>query len=183
MMNFKNNRLLLTTLLGITLLGGSTGCFKPQGPHIMEFDIARDGKEIMAIFDREWNWLLPGDRTTYAPEVMLAYRAPHADPLYAGRMQIKVLREADTFIGFIAWYLKSPTVGFLNFVVVNPEFRGKRYAEKLVRHALNAMKQQGVQKVTMVTRPWNERARAVYDRIGFTTTGLDDDFVYYEYRF
>lgn len=158
-----------------------TACWPETGPQFSTFDMNRDSKQIIALFEKEWDWLIPGDRTTYSPEIMLAYRAPHGDPMYAGRMNISVLRERDQLIGFVAWYLKSPTLAFLNFVVVDPAFRGKRYAEKLVRHAMEAMVQKGVQKVTLVTRPWNERARAVYDRMGYTQTGLDDEFVYFEY--
>ena len=184
-MNMRKNRLLF--LLSALALAGGITWFSlhqtAQGPQIIEFDISRDGNEIIAIFDREWYWLLPGDRDSYSPETMLAYRAPHGDPLYAGRMKIKVLREKDQFIGFIAWYLKKPMEGFLNFVVVNPEFRGKRYAEKLVQYALDEMKKEGVQKISLVTRPSNQRARAVYNRMGFAQTGIDNDFVYFAYSF
>ncbi len=181
--NAKKNRLFSTFFLVFFASISLTSCWHKTntGPQIMAFDIDRDGKQILALFEKEWDWLIPGDRSTYSPEVMLAYRAPHGDPTYAGRMNLSVLREGDQLVGFVAWYLKNSTLAFLNFVLVDPAFRGKRYAEKLVRHAMAAMTQKGVQKVTLVTRPWNKRARAVYDRMGYTQSGLDDDFVYFEY--
>lgn len=149
-----------------------------QGP-IYEFDAQRDTKPILDIFERDWYWLVAGD--DYSPEFMLQYRAPKQDPVFAGRMHIKVLREQDTFIGFVAYYMKNAQVGFLNFVDINPDFRGKRYAQQLVRYAINAMKDLGASRIDLVTRPSNVSARALYKRLGFVLTGQDPEFVFYTY--
>ena len=147
---------------------------------IIAFDLKRDGKDIMAIFDRDWDWLIPGDRDSFSPELMLAYQAPMQNPMYAGRLKIKVIRDGDNLVGFVAWYMKDPEKGFLNFVVVNPEYRGKGYADKLVRHAMDQMIKEGAKKLTMVTWPYNVRARKVYDRLGWKVV-KEEYQVHYEY--
>jgi hypothetical protein len=45
-----------------------------------------------------------------------------------------------------AIYMKNPTLGFLNFVVVDLAFRGKRYAEKMVQYAVDDMIKRGTKK-------------------------------------
>lgn len=146
---------------------------------IQEFDPTRDTKPILAIFERDWYWLVAGD--DYSPEFMLAHRAPKQDPLYAGRMRIKVIRDDGTLIGFVAYYMKNDKLGYLNFVDINPEYRGKRYAEKLVRYAMDDMKTMGAKKIDLVTRPSNANAQALYRRLGFVLTQQDPEFVFYSY--
>lgn len=147
---------------------------------IYEFDSTRDKKSIMQMFDRDWYWLIPGDRSTFSPEFMLAYRAPQQNPLYAGRLTIKVMKAGEKFIGFVAYYMKTPEVGFLNFVGVNPEFRGKGYAAQMVQHAIDDMARRGAHKITLVTRPSNITARSVYKKLGFREVREDGTFVYLE---
>ena len=179
-MNIK--RILLVSLFFIAI-GGTATWFvlhKTSGPRIVEFDMKRDGKAIMAIFDRDWDWLIPGDRNSFSPEFMMTYRAPQQNPLYAGRLKIKVMRDGDKLIGFVAWYMKDALNGFLNFVDINPEYRGKGYAAQLVQYAMDAMIKYGADKLTMVTWPHNTRARAVYERLGWQLVGSDSQ-VHYEY--
>ncbi len=175
-------RILLISLLSFAIASGATWLFlqKESGPQIVEFDIKRDGKAIMAIFDRDWDWLIPGDRESFSPELMMVYRAPQQNPLYAGRLKIKVMRDGDKLIGFVSWYMKDAHNGFLNFVDVNPEYRSKGYAAKLVQYAMDAMIKNGAKKLTMVTWPHNTRARSIYERLGWQLVGSDSQ-VHYEY--
>ncbi|HLE76268.1 MAG TPA: GNAT family N-acetyltransferase [Candidatus Babeliales bacterium] len=179
----QRNKRILFALLATIAIAGAAGWFffvRQAGPQILEFDIARDGKGIMAIFDRDWDWLIPGSRDTFSPELMMAYRAPQQNPLYAGRLKIKVMRDGDALIGFVAWYMKSPEVGFLNFLDINPEYRGKGYAEKLLRYGMDQMFKAGAKKLEMVTWPHNVRSRALYDRVGWKVKRIDGQ-VHYEY--
>ena len=173
------------SFLVVLALAGAGGWFfflRQTSPQILEFDIDRDGKDILAIFDRDWDWLIPGGRETFSPELMMAYRAPQQSPLYSGRLKIKVMRDDDgCMIGFVAWYMKNADVGFLNFLDVNPEYRGKGYAEKLLRYGMDQMIQSGAKKLEMVTWPHNARARALYDRVGWRAKGIEGRQIHYEY--
>ncbi len=177
-------RIILISLITAVIVA-TAGWFlfvRQTGPQIIEFDINRDGKDIMAIYERDWDWLIPGDRNSFSPELMMAYRAPQQNPMYAGRLKIKVMRdENDKLIGFVAWFMKNADVGFLNFLDVNPEYRGKGYAEKLVRYAMDQMIKGGAKKLTMVTYTHNARARKFYNRIGWRETGIEGKQVHLVY--
>ena len=172
-------------LVACFLLGGigSTAWYflSPSSGPIYTFDYDRDAQEILQRFDADWYWLVAQSRDEYSPEYMLKYKAPHQNPLYAGRMKIYVARQEDQFVGFITYYMKNKEDGFLNFVDVKPEFRGKGYAQQLVQFALKDFKKMGAKRVSLITRPSNENARKLYTRLGFQETFNDGQFVGYVY--
>lgn len=174
----------LSIAIGILITGAiavvSLWWYISSGVRVLDFNLTRDQKQIVQMFDKYWYWLIPGDRSTFSPELMLTYQAPHQNPMYAGRMAIKVMRDGDALIGFVGYYMKSPQEGFLNFVAVNEEYRGKGYAQKMAQVAVDDMIKRGAKKIKLVTRPSNLAARAVYKRLGFRETGMDDTFVYIE---
>lgn len=150
--------------------------YKPQ-EQILNFNELRDTKDILTIFKRDWYWLVASEN--YSPEFMLKYRAPTQDFRYRGQLNIKVLRNQDGLIGFVAYYLKTPTEGFLLFLDVNPSFRGKGYSEQLLHYALNDLKKLGANTVRLVTRTNNIHAINLYQRTNFTETSRNDGFVYF----
>ena len=114
---------------------------------------------------------------------MLKNRAPNMrDSRYFGKLNIKVLRENDQFIGFVAYYMKNFFIGQLLFLAVKPEFRGKGYAQKLMQYAIEDLKKQGATMITLVTRTSNVAAQAVYKKAGFHVSHEEDGYVYFELR-
>jgi ribosomal-protein-alanine N-acetyltransferase len=91
-----------------------------------------------------------------------------------------VLRENNVFIGFIAYYMKKPQEGFVLFVSVKEEFRGKRYAEQLMKYAFCDLRRQGARSVWLITRLSNLRAQALYRRLGFYELQHDEEFIYFQ---
>jgi len=148
-----------------------------SGP-ISAFDDARDTQDILNLFETNWHWLVAS--SDYSPAYMLKHRAPNENPLYHGKLSIKVLREKNAFVGFIAYYKKKPTEGFILFVAVKEEFRGKRYAEQLMKCAMDDLKSQGARSVWLITRLSNLRAQALYKRLGFYELQHDDEFIYFQ---
>jgi ribosomal protein S18 acetylase RimI-like enzyme len=57
--------------------------------------------------------------------------------------------------------------GWINSLAVLPEFRGRGYGEKLVRHALDVLHKLGAPKVNLLIRPTNSKVRAFYEKLGF----------------
>jgi ribosomal protein S18 acetylase RimI-like enzyme len=179
-------KLLLILILSCAAIGGVVyyyhahpTVFWAQGP-ISEYDAARDKQEILQLFKSDIYWLSADP--DYNAEYMLDNRAPggRGGP-YFGQMQLKVLREDNAFVGFVAYYKKTADEGFLNFVCVKPEMRGKHYAEKLMKYAEDDFRAQGVHRIKLLTRTVNHRARALYTRMGYTVTSIDEvgGFVYY----
>jgi ribosomal protein S18 acetylase RimI-like enzyme len=152
---------------------------KPQGP-ICEYQESRDKAEILALFNSDWYWLTASE--DYDPVFMLDRHAPNKrDERYYGALKIKVLREQDQFIGFIAYYRKTFSEGFILFVTIKPELRGKHYAEKLMHYAEKDLKSMGVSMIRLVTRTTNHRAQKLYDRLGYGVIERDEvgGFVYF----
>lgn len=181
----STTKLLLIFALSCVAVGGAyyyhthRTVFFMQGP-ISEYDATRDKQEILQLFKSDIYWL--SANPDYNAEYMLDNRAPGGESgRYSGQMQIKVLRDNDAFVGFVAYYKKSADEGFLNFVCVKPEMRGKHYAEKLMKYAEDDFRAQGVHRIKLLTRTINHRARALYTRMGYTVTSIDEigGFVYY----
>ena len=148
---------------------------------IQDFNESRDTQDILDIFKQDKYWLLSSP--DYSPEHMLSTKSPNKeDARYFGKLTIKVLRENDTFIGFVAYYMKNFFIGTVLFLDVKPEFRGKGYAQKLMRYAIDDLKKQGASIITLVTRTENHAAQAVYKKMGFTKTHEDDGYVYFDLR-
>jgi ribosomal protein S18 acetylase RimI-like enzyme len=178
---FKISALLCT--LGLVLAGLWYWSHR-EGP-IYDFDYKRDAQEILKIFERDRYWLLMSE--DFSPEFMLKYRAPNPYEIqYLGRLHIKVLREKDQFAGFAAYYMKEAGLGWLLFLDVNPDFRGKnkRCAEKLLKYALEDMKKMGAASVKLFTRTDNLRAQGLYRRVGFHEISRDNaGGMYFQYDF
>lgn len=151
-----------------------------QEEPISEYQEARDKAEILALFKSDWHWLTASD--DYDPVFMLDNHAPNKrDARFYGKLQIKILREQNQFLGFVAYYQKTLAEGQILFVDIKPEFRGKRYAEKLMRYAENELRKMGVSMINLVTRTTNHRAQALYNRLGYIVIERDDvgGFVYF----
>lgn len=134
---------------------------------IQDFNEERDTADILKIFDENWYWLVEGN--DYDPVAMLKTKTPSTrEPRYKGQLHIKVLRKDDQFIGFTTYYLRAPGQGQVQFLAVNPEFRGKGYGEQLMNYALQGLKKLGAQTISLVTRTINYPAQKVYKKTGFT---------------
>ena len=166
----------LSLMTGATILFGAWWYFN-QSP-IQEFNYDRDAAEIKKIFERDLYWLTTSP--DYSPEFMLKTKSPSQyDIRYFGQLQIRVLREKGSLVGFTAYYMKTATLGFILFMDVNPEFRGKRYGEILIRYDFEDLKRRGATRVELFTRINNERALKLYKRVGMVETSYVEDWGVY----
>ena len=152
-----------------------------SGPVILDYDEARDTAEILDIFKKDWYWLISSE--DYSPEFMLKNRAPKMhDPRYYGKLIIKVMYDNNQFVGFTTYYMKNFFIGQILFVAVKQELRGKGYAQKLTKYAIEDLKKHGATMITLLTRSANTAAQAVYKKLGFNVTFEEDGFVYFDMR-
>ena len=151
-------------------------CPAKQGP-IVDFNYARDAQTIKNFFDQDMYWLV-ADPENYSVDFMLKYRSYSQDYLTAGKLQIKVIRDDNATVGFVAYYKKSVLKGFILFLDVDDAYRAKGYGQMLAQHAIDDLFAQGVTSIDIVTRPSNLRALRLYNRLGFVETARDKDFVY-----
>lgn len=180
-MNIKKWAIGIGSILVLIVLGFGIYMYRSQQGPIYDFDDARDTQDILKIFDRDRYWLLSSE--DYSPEFMLKKRSPSQEMQYMGRLKIKVYREQNQLVGFTAYYMKTPELGCLLFLAINPEFRGKEkgYGEKLMRYALDQMKKMGATHVQLYVRIDNERAQKLYKRIGYYETSRTAAGLYLQY--
>jgi GNAT superfamily N-acetyltransferase len=98
-------------------------------------------------------------------------RALVADPEREG-VQL-IARDGDRAVGFATIYWSWATtsaerIGVMNDLYVAPEARGTGTAEALIEACRAECENRGASKLTWQTALDNERAKAVYDRIGAT---------------
>lgn len=151
--------------------------YTPQGP-IYDFEYQRDAHDIITNFNEDIHWLT--ESKVYTPEYMIKYKSPTFNPMDVGKLTIKLLRLDDNYIGFTAYYMKTPTIGHILFLHVNKDYRGKRYAQQLLEYGIQQLKKQGAVKVILDTRVNNYPGQKLYVRTGFKEIGRDDTFINYE---
>jgi len=151
---------------------------------ILEFEDKRDTDDILDMLQRDWYWLIAG--ADYSPQLlpkyraMFKYRTPNHDLNKIGQLKIKVIRKDGNLVGFIAYHMKTSTNGFLLFLDINPSYRGKGYAEKLIQYALDDFKRLGAIYVRIFTRTTNIHAQNLYKRMGFQETSRDDGYMWFQ---
>ena len=83
--------------------------------------------------------------------------------------------EADSRIVGVIMSGHDGRRGFINHTAVAPDFRKHGIASILVNHAVNALKNCGINKVALVVFEHNEAGNAFWVRMGFTAR---EDLVY-----
>lgn len=147
--------------------------YKEKSP-ITDFVYSRDAESILKIFDKDWYWLVLSSRDEYSPDFTLKNKTPDKDAANFGTLNIKVMREKDKLAGFTAYFKQKFYEGYILYVSVDSDFRGKGYGEKLTKYAVNALFEDGCSVVKLVTRVDNVRSRALYKKLGFQENGFED---------
>ena len=76
----------------------------------------------------------------------------------------------------IAHYRRTPSplrgqyIGFLDDLYVDPEHRGKKIGEKIIKQLNEISKENGWNLIRWITRENNLRAKALYDRVSEKST-------------
>lgn len=168
----------LLAALSITLGGGIAHYYfsaQTRAP-IYEYDDIRDGEQVKKIFKDDWYWMSNRDWDIDQLNFVLRSHSPNEyEPRYFGKMTIKVLREQDNVVGFITYYMLNFYEGKILFLAINPEFRGQKQADKLLKVAVDDLFAQGATLVRLVTRIDNVSAQKLYKRFGFEQVPPWDD--------
>jgi ribosomal protein S18 acetylase RimI-like enzyme len=120
-------------------------------------------------------------------ELWLAFEREHPTPEYEDvdeavelseveeyvREHIALLAEnGDATAGFVLARMRGARHGWISDLYVSPGSRGAGAAGRLVRDAAAALRERGADVIELDVRPWNEEARAVYERWGFRESKL-----------
>ena len=101
-------------------------------------------------------------------------RGNFADSLAVGH-SVWVLRLGGDLIGFSV-VMAVIDEGHLLNIGVCERYQGQGYGARLLRHAMETARQNGVCKLFLEVRPSNERAVALYQHFGFRKIGLRKDY-------
>ena len=87
-----------------------------------------------------------------------------------------LVNQADEYIVAIAHYRRMPRplfgkdIGFLDDLFVDPNHRGKRIGEKIIKELQKISKSRGWDLIRWTTRNNNIRAKSLYDRVAEKTS-------------
>lgn len=176
----RSKKIIITGICALLLgFGIYQVSFYEKGP-IYTFNSTRDTKPILDIFDKNWYWLIANEGAS--PAFMLRHLTPTENPLYFGKLIVKVMRKGNEFIGFIAYYMENRTEGRLLFLAVDSKFRGHGYGHFLAEYAVEDMIDRGAQKIGLWTRLENVAAQKIYTSLGFTESFYTPGgYVFFEY--
>lgn len=176
----KTKKIMLIFFLCLAGCAGIIGYnyLQEKGP-IYDFNAERDTQKILNLFDQNWYWLIANEGSS--PAFYLKYRTPNENPVYFGKLKIKVLRENNDLAGFIAYYMEQPKEWRLLFLAVDEKWRGKGYGTALAEYAMNDMIAAGAEKIGLWTRLSNP-AQRIYKKLGFKESYYTEGgYIFYEY--
>jgi len=151
---------------------------------ILPYVPERDQEQVVDLFHRDWYWLSVNEYSREHVLFMVNTGSPNeVESNYFGKMKVRILRERNgAFVGFVTYYMKNFHQGHILFLAIHPDYRGKRYADCLIRYALDDLKAEGAQEVLLLTYTPNTGAIKLYKRFGFVETHRDGKFVFFKYK-
>ncbi len=170
-------------LASLSLAGAGTALYFYIYPicRICNYQPTTDRTVFIDLFNKNRYWLTTNE--DYSAEHMLDTRSPNDyQEQFIGKLTIKAARVNGKSVGFVAYYKKKFYEGFILFLLVAKEYRGKSYATKLLKYAINALFEDHALVVRLVTRTNNYAAMKVYERAGMKETHRSNGFVYFEIR-
>jgi ribosomal protein S18 acetylase RimI-like enzyme len=87
-------------------------------------------------------------------------------------------RRSRTLIGLILCSLVRPDVGHITQVCVLPEYRSAGLGEAMLAASTKSLRERGFHFISLTVTEANDRAIALYKRIGFESTRVFDAFVW-----
>lgn len=156
----------LSALAAVASSAYSTYCYYTGiDAQVVPFDDAHDMQDVINLFNANRYWLTLDPACSI--ENILAFKSIDGTQNRAGELHIKVVRERGNLVGFAAYRMKHSAVGEVIFLAINPEYRGKRYGEKLLAYAVKDMQTMGAHIIEITTRINNDAAQKLYTRFGF----------------
>ena len=153
----------------------------PETGGLVNYNPKQDVADVVKLFHNDWYWLSNREWDQNRLIETFAHNKPNEyEPKYFGKMPIEVLRENGVLVGVVTYYMKNFYEGAVLFLAINPEFRGKRYGEKLLNYAIDQLKKQGAKIITLACRVDNERGIKLYTRNGFKNMYVDNGFIHFQ---
>lgn len=168
-----------TLIVSVGVALGVLWYSQAQREQVVPYDAHKDRAALIQLFKDNWYWLIP-EETPFSIEYYLDHKTP--DQLVGDdeSVSIDVYRVDGKTVGMVSYYPMSFYKGRLHFIVIDKAFRGRGISDKLMHHALDAMKKRGFTIVELITRVDNIPAQKLYFRFGFKEFYRDNRFVRFE---
>lgn len=82
----------------------------------------------------------------------------------------------DEYVIGAAGYTDQVGEGYVNNVVIDPDYRGKGYSKMLMQAVIDDAKEHGIEDLTLEVRVSNEPAVRLYESLGFESAGIRKRF-------
>ncbi len=171
----RHHIILLSLLVALGLVGlfvWKDDQTKRTLAQIRPLDISKDLVPMTVLINA--NKFLLSERNDFPTEKFLLWRAPSFDPSKKGQVRIDVIEVDGVPAGFVSFYRKSATAGYIWLLAVDERFRGQGLGKDLMEHALGELKKQGATFATLSTRTLNKAALKLYTRLGFVEQSRDE---------
>jgi GNAT superfamily N-acetyltransferase len=171
---------LVILALSLSLVFYAGFYFMPYRSAIHHYDDNVDRRFLFDVFKSNWYWLVAGNSSFNEEYVknIVDHKAPTRSVKDRGRLNILTYRVSGRTVAFTAFYKKSFYKGFILFLAVDQNYRGRGYGKKLLQSAIDQLKKDGTCVIELVTRKENTSAIALYERMGFVQTKKTDKDTY-----
>jgi GNAT superfamily N-acetyltransferase len=179
--NYRQYAIGFSLLVTLSLVVGYFHVYQCKNSTISPYNKTTDRAFILDIFKQDWHWLVSEHSVHFSPEYMLDNQASSKRPEHLGNLTVNVMRTCDGPVGFVAFYKKSFYLGYILFLDILKEFRGKGYAYMLLSDSVRRLKERGCSRIQLITRTTNFSAQKLYTRFGFVQIERDEGFITYQY--
>ena len=80
--------------------------------------------------------------------------------------------EGKKIIGFVEVETFQENIARINGLSVNPNFRRKGIGKKLLLHVIAELEKRGIERVVLLVKQSNQKAKELYESVGFNFIGL-----------
>lgn len=158
-----------------------------------DYEKERDFNDIDDLMMRYKFWIFHGDFKAGECPLYPNFKNMSHKNDFDATMQvpyfIKVARVDGKCVGFLTYYFSENTmvgkkgqeikkIGRVHVLCVDEKFRRLGIAKKLVEFAIDFFKINGCQRVYLITRPENIRAKNLYHKLGFFESNNDEKNVF-----
>ena len=177
--NIEKRWIAIIVAISLAISGGGIFYYHTTKCNLYDYDPVNDRTTLMKLFKNHTYWLTTND--DYNVEHMFDTKSPNDyQPEYTGKLTVKVARVQGKPVGFVAYYKRKFYQGDILFLVVDEAYRGKGYATKLLKYAINDLFKHHALVVRLVTRTNNYSAMKLYERVGMKETSRTNGFIYFE---
>lgn len=162
------------------LIAGAVPYFSQSREGVYPYNSTTDRSFILDVFKKNWYWLITDFNQNFSVENMLDKRASSEEPGHEGELTIVTYRVHNKPVGFVAYFMRELLEGFILYLAVAQEYRGKGYSRKLLTYAMDDLKKHGARIIRLQTRVDNKQARSLYSSFGFKQYWTDGAYLLME---